>query len=63
MFDLVDKGMPLGTALAFTMAVAGLSLPEFVMLKKVMSTRLIFILAGTVFIGIVLVGYLFNWIL
>jgi uncharacterized membrane protein YraQ (UPF0718 family) len=62
-FALVDKGMPLGTALAFTMAVAGLSLPEFVMLKKVLSTRLILIFAGTVFAGILLVGYIFNWIL
>jgi uncharacterized membrane protein YraQ (UPF0718 family) len=62
-FALVDKGMPLGTALAFTMAVAGLSLPEFVMLKKVLSTRLILIFAGTVFVGILLVGYFFNWIL
>jgi uncharacterized protein len=62
-FALVDKGMPLGTALAFTMAVAGLSLPEFVMLKKVLSIRLILIFAGTVFAGILLVGYIFNWIL
>ena len=62
-FALVDKGMPLGTALAFTMAVAGLSLPEFVMLKKVLSTRLILIFAGIVFAGILLVGYFFNWIL
>jgi uncharacterized membrane protein YraQ (UPF0718 family) len=62
-FALVDKGMPLGTALAFTMAVAGLSLPEFVMLKKVLSARLILIFAGTVFAGILLVGYFFNWIL
>jgi uncharacterized protein len=62
-FALVDKGMPLGTALAFTMAVAGLSLPEFIMLKKVLSARLILIFAGTVFTGILLVGYVFNWIL
>lgn len=62
-FALVDKGMPLGTALAFTMAVAGLSLPEFVMLKKVLSTRLILIFAGIVSAGILLVGYFFNWIL
>jgi uncharacterized membrane protein YraQ (UPF0718 family) len=62
-FALVDKGMPLGTALAFTMAVAGLSLPEFVMLKKVLSARLILIFAGIVFAGILLVGYFFNWIL
>ena len=62
-FTLVDKGMPLGTALAFIMAVAGLSLPEFIMLKKVLSTRLIAVFAGIVFTGILLVGYLFNWLL
>jgi uncharacterized protein len=62
-FSLVDKGMPLGTALAFIMAVAGLSMPEFIMLKKVLSTRLIVIFAGIVFTGILLVGYLFNLIL
>jgi uncharacterized protein len=62
-FALADKGMPLGTALAFTMAVAGLSLPEFVMLKRVLSVRLILIFAGIVFVGILLAGYLFNWLL
>jgi len=62
-FALVDKGMPLGTALAFIMAVAGLSLPEFIMLKKVLSLRLIIIFAAIVFTGILLVGYLFNWLL
>jgi len=45
------------------MAVAGLSLPEFVMLKKVLNIRLLLIFAGIVFTGIVLVGFLFNWIL
>jgi uncharacterized protein len=62
-FSLVDKGMPLGTVLAFIMAVAGLSLPEFIMLKKVLSARLIAIFAGIVFTGILLVGYLFNLLL
>jgi len=62
-FSLVDKGMPIGTALAFIMAVAGLSLPEFVMLRKVLSLRLVFIFIGIVFSGILFVGYLFNWLL
>ncbi len=62
-FSLVDKGMPIGTALAFIMAVAGLSLPEFIMLRKVLSLRLVFIFIGIVFAGILLVGYLFNWLL
>jgi uncharacterized protein len=61
-FALVDKGMPLGSALAFIMAVAGLSLPEFVMLKKILSLRLILIFVGIVFAGILLVGYFFNWL-
>jgi uncharacterized protein len=62
-FTLVDKGLPLGTALAFIMAVAGLSLPEFVMLKKVLSLKLVLIFIGIVFTGILLVGVLFNWLL
>lgn len=62
-FALVGKGVPLGTALAFVMAVAGLSLPEFVMLRRVLSIRLILIFAGIVFLGIIIVGYLFNWLL
>jgi uncharacterized protein len=45
------------------MAVSGLSLPEFIMLKKVLSTRLIIIFGGIVFTGILIVGYLFNLIL
>jgi uncharacterized membrane protein YraQ (UPF0718 family) len=60
---LVDKGLPLGTALAFIMAVAGLSLPEFIMLRKVLSARLIIVFIGIVSGGIILMGYLFNWIL
>jgi len=59
-FALADKGMPLGTSLAFIMAVAGLSLPEFIMLKKVLSLRLMLIFIGIVFTGILLVGYFFN---
>lgn len=59
---LIEKGVPLGTALAFMMAVIGLSLPEMIILKKVLKMRLIFIFIGVVSLGIVLVGYLFNWI-
>lgn len=62
-FALVAKGMPLGSALAFIMAVAGLSLPEFVMLRKVLSARLLLIFIGIVFAGIIVTGYLFNAIL
>lgn len=62
-FSLVGKGVPLGTALAFMMAVTGLSLPEFIMLKKVLSLRLILIFASIVFAGILLMGYFFNLVL
>jgi uncharacterized protein len=62
-FALADKGVPPGTALAFVMSVAALSLPEFIMLKKIISLRLILIFIGIVFSGILVVGYLFNWIL
>jgi uncharacterized membrane protein YraQ (UPF0718 family) len=53
----------LGTALAFMMAVAGLSLPEAVMLKKVISLKLLAILFGSVSLGIIIIGYLFNTLL
>lgn len=59
----VAKGIPIGTALAFMMAVVGLSLPEATMLKKVMTWRLIAIFFGTVALFILLSGYLFNAIL
>ncbi|MFB6098072.1 MAG: permease [Salinibacter sp.] len=61
--SLVTKGVPLGTALAFMMAVVGLSLPEAMMLKKVMKTRLLATFFGTVAVSIVGLGYLFNWVL
>lgn len=60
---LVTKGVPLGTAIAFMMAVVGLSLPEALMLKKVMQTRLLATFFGSVAVSIVILGYLFNWIL
>lgn len=57
---LVDKGVPLGTALAFMMAVVGLSLPEAMILKKVMRPRLLATFFGSVAISIVTLGYVFN---
>jgi uncharacterized membrane protein YraQ (UPF0718 family) len=60
---LTEKGVAIGTTLAFMMAVTGLSLPEFMILKKVMKTKLILIFAGIVGIGIIFTGYLFNFIL
>ena len=59
----VAKGVPMGTAIAFMMAVVGLSLPEATLLKKVMTWRLIGIFFGTVAFFIILSGYLFNYLL
>lgn len=59
-FSLVGQGVPLGTALAFIMAIAGLSLPEAIMLKKIISLKLLAIFFGVVAVGIILIGYLFN---
>lgn len=60
---LLGKGAALGSTLAFMMAVIGLSLPETVILRKVMRPRLIATFVGVVATGILLVGYLFNAIL
>jgi len=60
---LTEKGVATGTTLAFMMAVTGLSLPEFMILRRVMKTKLIIIFAGIVGIGIIFTGYLFNFIL
>ena len=57
---LVGKGVGLGTALAFMMAVTALSLPSLIMLKKVVKAPLLGMFFGIVTIGIVLIGYLFN---
>lgn len=60
---LVDKGIPIGTALAFSMAVVGLSLPEATLLRKVMKPRLIAIFFGSVTISIIILGYFYNLVL
>ncbi len=60
---LLEKGAALGTALAFMMAVIGLSLPEMIILRKVLRVPLLVIFAGVVGTGILLVGYLFNALL
>jgi uncharacterized protein len=59
---LLEKGASLGTALAFMMSVIGLSLPEMIILKKVIKLPLIIIFVGVVATGIMIVGFLFNWI-
>jgi uncharacterized protein len=60
---LVEKGMPMGTALAFMMAVVAISTPEMIILRKVIKPKLIAIFAGVVSISIIIIGYLFNAIL
>jgi uncharacterized protein len=60
---LLGKGAALGTVLAFMMAVIGLSLPEAVILRKVLKMRLLLTFFGVVGAGILLVGYLFNAVL
>jgi uncharacterized membrane protein YraQ (UPF0718 family) len=60
---LVQKGIPIGTAIAFSMAVVGLSVPEGMLLKKIMTTKMLFIFFGVVAFCIIVSGYLFNLIM
>jgi hypothetical protein len=59
---LIEKGAALGTSLAFMMSVIGLSLPEMIILRKVLKLPLIFTFIGIVGTGIIIVGFLFNYI-
>ncbi len=59
---LVVKGVALGTALSFMMAIVGLSLPEAFMLKRVLRLPLLLTFFGVVTIGIIIIGYLFNFL-
>jgi uncharacterized membrane protein YraQ (UPF0718 family) len=60
---LIEKGVTLGTALAFMMSVIGLSLPEIIILKKVLKWQLIGVFVGVVAVGIVIVGLIFNYVM
>ncbi len=60
---LIEKGASLGTALAFMMSVVGLSLPEAIILRRVLKPQLLAVFFGVIAIAIVLTGYLFNWII
>jgi uncharacterized membrane protein YraQ (UPF0718 family) len=60
--ELTRAGVALGTALAFMMSVTALSLPEMILLRKVLKPELLAVFVGVVGTGIILVGYLFNWI-
>jgi uncharacterized membrane protein YraQ (UPF0718 family) len=60
---LMEKGASLGTALAFMMAVVGLSLPETIILRRVLKPQLIAVFVGVVAIAIIITGYMFNWVM
>lgn len=60
---LIQKGIPIGTALSFMMAVIALSIPEALLLKKVMSSKMLFIFYGVVTLCIIILGYLYNLVL
>jgi uncharacterized protein len=60
---LIEKGASLGTALAFMMSVVGLSLPEAIILRRVLKPQLLIVFFGVIGIAIILTGYLFNWIM
>lgn len=60
---LIEKGVSLGTALAFMMSVIALSLPEIIILKKVLKWQLITFFIGIVAVGIVIVGFIFNYVM
>ena len=60
---LIAKGIPIGTALAFMMATVGLSLPEALILKRIMKLKLLLIFFAIVALAIIILGYLFNIII
>ena len=61
--SLIEKGLPIGTSLAFMMSVTALSFPEMIILRKVLKPRLLAIYIGILTLGIIFTGYLFNIVL
>ncbi|GAD80131.1 permease [Vibrio ezurae] len=61
MGSLIDKGMPLGTTLAFCMGAVAVSLPEYMMLKQIMTVRLLGAIAAYLLVSISIIGWLFNF--
>lgn len=57
---LVAKGVPFGTAMAFILSAVGVSLPELIILKRVLSVRLLVLFTAVVAVGVMGVGFLFN---
>ncbi len=60
---LMEKGLPLGTALAFMMSVTAISFPELIILRKVLKPQLLIVFVGIVAAAIVAIGYIFNFLL
>ena len=60
---LIEKGLPLGTALALMMSIVAISIPEMIILRRVVKWRLLGIFASIVAAGIIIIGYLFNAVL
>lgn len=61
--SLIEKGLPMGTALAFMMSVTALSLPEMIILRKVLKLKLLVIYIIVLSLGIIFTGYLFNLVI
>ena len=59
---LIAKGLPVGTAFAFMLSTAAASLPEFIMLKKLMNTKLLFLFAAYLLVFFTLCGWIVNFI-
>ncbi|MFB6290964.1 MAG: permease [Candidatus Bipolaricaulia bacterium] len=60
--SLIGKGLPVGTSIAFMMSVAALSVPQFVLLKQVMKKNLLIAYGSIIGVGIMILGFVFNWI-
>ncbi len=61
--SLIEKGLPIGTALAFMMSVTAISFPEMIILRKVLKPKLLALFFGIVALGIIFTGYLFNFLM
>ena len=59
-YALLEKGLPLGTALAFMMAVSAINLPEMIILRRVLKIQLVMVFAGILAVAVIATGYLFN---
>jgi len=59
-YALLEKGLPLGTALAFMMAVSAISLPEMIILRRVLKIQFVMVFAGILAVAVIATGYLFN---